>query len=444
MAIVYSSYRRLAKLPFMLRASAPRGEMRDAVAWTALVAAGSLFACSSSSAPGDAGRSDASGDHHVKHDSGVEFGLDAADDVPPIPYEAAIPPSLGGLRVANWSATAPPVDFCLAAHGTTTWRGPALGTAGPQEAGAGGDGGAPGLTFSDAGTTGLGFPGVVGYFYMAPGQYDIRFVAAGSPNCDVPLVAPGATDLPPVPKGGLVTVALLANAGGDEDAGADTVRDAGRDAGGEGGRNAGDAGSARFMVVGFKDDTSVPPASVLGKAGCDLGTAGCIGLRFINAAPTAPLAGLCNAPPAFDLANEQTGPQVNPPACLAVFSGVAYGHASSPADTLVQPPFVDDQGYVFMSAGSFPIGFAIAGDMVPAETTLNATDALGLPLAQGPTSVTVGLLLTEVVLVASPKSLPDAGSDAGGEPFQLLQCVDNAEAPGLAGPCSVISNILSN
>lgn len=395
--------------------------MRYALALTALVAAGSLGGCSNSSASASAdAESDVLADQTTVETS-AEVGTDASGDAAeepavdalPLPYEAATPPSLGGIRVANFSATAPPVDFCFAPHDTAKWQGPILAAAGPQDGGGYGDGGTPGFTFSDGGTTGLGFAGVTSYFYLAPGQYDARFVAAGSPECSVPVVAPDAKNLPPLLEDGLVTVALFAEVGADASTGA-------------------------LTVVGFADDVSPPPTSVIGL--------GRFAVRFINAAPTVLLAGLGYAAPAFSVSGMQTG--ILPvPVYDQIFSGVAYSHASSssPLDTNLQPPFVDENGYAFVRISSLPFGLSAATGGTLAETTFNAAVTQGpstVTLAEGPTSVTVGLVLTEVLLVGNPGSgVSDGGSEAGGEggAFQLLQCVDNAGAVGLGGPCSLSS-----
>jgi hypothetical protein len=361
--------------------------MRDAVALTALVvAAGSLSACSSSSTPSDAGVSDASEDG-AAHEAGRESGLEASEsapaDAPPMPYEAAIPPSLGGMRVANFAAAAPPIDFCFAPHGTTKWTGPMLAAAGPQAAGEYVDGSAPGFTFSDAGSTGLGFPGVTSYFYLAPGPYDARFVVAGSPDCTVPVV-PDTTTLPALAANGLVTVALFSAAG--------------------------DAGSAGLTVVGFVDDVSVPPASVVG--------AGRFAVRFINAAPTVPSAGF-GTMPANPLGTRMYEP---------IFSGVGYRQASSPAETTAVAPFVDDNGYVFAAA-------LVAGSSVNATVI---EDYSPVSVAGSAASFAEGATVTAVLIVdSSGSSSNDAGVGSGG--LQLLCCLDNAGVLGLSGACSVVA-----
>jgi hypothetical protein len=324
-----------------------------------------------------------------------------------MPYEAAPPPSLGGIRVANFSNTAPPVDFCFAPHGTTQWKGPMLAAASTEDTGTQDVGGAsaPGFTFSDAGVAGLGFPGVTRYFYLAPGRYDARFVTPGSADCNEPVVKPDATTLPALAKDGLVTIALFADIAGDAGA---------------------DAGSARSMVTAFQDDTAVPASVGPGR----------IGIRFINAAPTVLTAGLGYIAPAFSADGGQTGPGS---VYESLFSGVAYGHTSPPSDNVLQP-LIDDGGYTFPPASHFAPGASSTNLTIAVltEAALDAVNEHSVPVAQGPTTAVVGIIFTVVLLVPSPGwPASDGGSEGGA--LALLQCTDNGGPSGLAGPCSLIS-----
>jgi Domain of unknown function (DUF4397) len=102
------------------------------------------------------------------------------------------------LRVANWSADAPPVDFCLAKHGTSVFDGPILAA----NAGSIDDAGV-----LDAGSGSLAFPQASAYLLLDPGQYDARIVAAGSVNCATGIA--DATSLPVLASGSLHTIALV-------------------------------------------------------------------------------------------------------------------------------------------------------------------------------------------------------------------------------------------
>ncbi len=119
---------------------------------------------------------------------------DAPQDVSPIP------PTLALMRMGNWSVDAPPIDFCMAAHGTGAFQGPILAA----RAAVINDEGV-----LDAGTGALAFPQTTAYLLVDPGQYDVRVVAGGATGCQVAIVPQDATDLPPLPSGGRVTIALF-------------------------------------------------------------------------------------------------------------------------------------------------------------------------------------------------------------------------------------------
>ena len=78
------------------------------------------------------------------------------------------------FRLANLSPDSFAVDFCIAAHGSSSWGGPVIADVGSQV---------------DAdGSMGLSF-GQVSIFMSVPeGTYDLRLVNAGVSNCDSPLI----------------------------------------------------------------------------------------------------------------------------------------------------------------------------------------------------------------------------------------------------------------
>jgi hypothetical protein len=96
--------------------------------------------------------------------------------------DAAPPPPQTYLRVAQLAPDLPAMDVCVAPHGTTTFQGPLVGQLGQQlAADAGADADASGLTYAQ----------VSAYLPLAPGQYDVRLVAAGASSC-TPLSRPDA------------------------------------------------------------------------------------------------------------------------------------------------------------------------------------------------------------------------------------------------------------
>jgi hypothetical protein len=86
------------------------------------------------------------------------------------------------------SPDAPAVDFCLAAHGTTTFTGPVLKGAGD--------------------TAGITYPSATKYLSVPAGQYDVRIVAPNAADCSTSLASlPDYTSLPALAAGGSFTIA---------------------------------------------------------------------------------------------------------------------------------------------------------------------------------------------------------------------------------------------
>lgn len=186
------------------------------------VALAGLGACSprqsSSGAPGDAAAeagSDAEvGAHGGEGGQGGEGGEDAAGDTATdasfaedagdaaddAPFDAAAYPVSASIRVANWSPDAPAFDVCTSPHGTNAFAGPLVA----------------GLVSDDSddagplGVSGIPFPLVTQYFLVAPGAYDVRFVAAGSTSCGTPILPDTTT--PTIAASEAATVALIGDA----------------------------------------------------------------------------------------------------------------------------------------------------------------------------------------------------------------------------------------
>jgi len=158
-------------------------------------------ACSSSPAAAPENGEDSGADTGApapqSNDASADDGGDgSADDAP------AAPPPQTYLRIAHVSPDSPPIDVCAAPHGTSVFQGPLVGQlAASLATAAGGEGGAVG----DGGAVGIGYSQVSAYLPLAPGQYDVRIVAAGATSCASPLALAR-------PFGG-------ADAGSDEDAG---------------------------------------------------------------------------------------------------------------------------------------------------------------------------------------------------------------------------------
>jgi hypothetical protein len=221
--------------------------MRQVPSWAIVVALSAILACKSSPTSSVGGGETADGGSRNNGAPGDGGGPDdgATGDAASPTIDAG-PAPLAGVRFANWSPDAPSVDFCLAPHGTTDFRGPMIGAALQALEDAGGLGDA-----SVAG--GLSFPQVGSYFYLPVGSYDARLVAAGSPDCAVGVIVPDDAQLAGLDAGTMTTIAAM-------------------------GRVAPSSGEARIGISSFRDDFD---ATLEGGAPTVL-------VRFIHAAPSLP------------------------------------------------------------------------------------------------------------------------------------------------------------
>ena len=144
------------------------------------------------STPGEDGEDAESGAQDAPAEA-LEAAGDAAD---------ASTPTLALLRMANWSADSPQVDFCLAVHGTAAFHGPVLAANAAAINKVGG---------LDAGSGALSFPQASSYLVVEPAQYDARLVAGGSVDCSTAIM-PDATSLPALASAGRETLALFGSA----------------------------------------------------------------------------------------------------------------------------------------------------------------------------------------------------------------------------------------
>ncbi len=121
-----------------------------------------------------------------------DAAVDASSDATSTP---ATPSSF--IRLADWTPDAPSAGFdaCLTPDGTTNWIGPLLAQTFP-----------PG-SLGQGGANGLQFPNVTQYFGVAPGEYDIQIIAAGSTDCTTGLLP--QTDLPTLSLNAHTTIATV-------------------------------------------------------------------------------------------------------------------------------------------------------------------------------------------------------------------------------------------
>lgn len=378
------------------------------------LSAGALSgACKSS--PASSNGDDAAAD--APSEGSAEASLDASaeastegDDAGLYPF-----PVVAGVRLAVWSTQPlPAVDFCLAPHGTTAFLGPML----YQEVAA--LGGLPDSGDDDAGiVAGLVYPQVSSYASVPPGQYDLRVVAAGSPNCPAG-VLPDVTNLPALPRDGTLTVALLdKTAGGSGFTMTSFVDDvsssipsvfieAGSPEGGEGGE------------AGDEDAGADPDASEAGDAGPGIPatTPGRILVRFLNADPGEPSADLQVHLPAYS-------------SYVNLFRAVGYGQRSSVANAPNVYQGVDDAGYLNLPPN--------AADYYALRT--QGQGLLGQASVVEPPGVVMTLVLLPATSLATlaTQGASDAGdaapSPSGPPTAQLLVCFDNSAGPGDLSAC---------
>jgi hypothetical protein len=294
------------------------------------------------------------------------------------------------IRVAQLSPDLPPVDVCVALHGTTTFQGPLLAALASSTLG------------TDAAAPGLAYAQVSAYIAVAPGQYDVRIVAAGATDCSTGLggVSTSALD------GGALDGSAADDA--DADAGAGAGTDAGADA---------DAGlaplppsasnaHATILIAGLLSPTGTDESLTVTAIADDSTLAGqAIALRAVNAMPTAPVLD-------FGLGSFSTS-------WLPLLTNVAFASASAHVGPSVGA--VDTNGYLPLA----PLSSQTVSARVSSGATSDAAIAKSITIGSGSVATVVAL-----------------GGRAGdtAHPAALLLCVDNAPSGGLLSDCSIQSD----
>jgi hypothetical protein len=338
-----------------------------AVAWTAI--SGSMFGCSDDFTPRPA--ADASSEASVA-DGGVQ-AQDASVDGAPI--------LLAAVRLAQWSPDLPPLDVCLALHGSPFAGLPLVANlASALDAGAICDGGD---------TVGLVYPEVSSYINMPAGTYDVRLVGAGSTDCSTGLVS-DLTSAGPLLYNTFNTLAII-------------------------GEVAPEAGGPLLRVVVFPDDSTSPPSPNPSQP--------YVGIRFINAAPSVPSA---------EIGTYDNGTYA------AIATDVAYG-------TMSTFPSADRNGYVAVLPMEVGDDIAVRASDDYAGTHQAVTSALvsvagdtaatlALVASGARTSGQAPLDTVAGALDASQVSNADAGSLIG----SLVVCIDNTPTVCPLAPCTVV------
>jgi hypothetical protein len=133
----------------------------------------------------------------------TEGGGDAAADDDASPTQTY-------LRIAHVSPDMPPIDVCVALHGTGSYQGPLIGQLAATNAGDAGEDAEGGGADGDAGLPGVSYAQVSAYLPLDPGDYDVRIVAAGASSCDASTdggaAVPDSTNLPALTLAGYATL----------------------------------------------------------------------------------------------------------------------------------------------------------------------------------------------------------------------------------------------
>jgi hypothetical protein len=321
--------------------------MRRLVRWIPIGVAGAFVACGN----GD--------------DNGAAVSLvDATTN------DALAAPAL--LRVANWSQnlTETAVDVCLSAPGADTFQGPFLAAAfGPADGGI-------------ANGAGVSFLQASSYVSIAPGAYDIRFVAAGTADCTQG-IGPDLMNAAALASGTMTTVALV----GEESATNDI--------------------HTGLRVLFLADDGTTPR----GKAA----------IRFINALPSVTTAdGTSVDAPTIDFGTGVTTDSGFSTLFKPIYIGVPFGTISDKMETQVPTlsatAAVDGNGYGAIAA---------VNDVLTAHQSGTTFD-----LAEAIVRIAAGAAVTAVLLPLPCESDDDAGCPY---PAELAVYVDNG---GTVGPLS--------
>jgi hypothetical protein len=334
------------------------------------------IACSAQSNPG--------GTEGVENTGGMEDAvrpeIDAGADEPADDAPTPVPQAL--LRVAQLSPDLPPVDVCVAPHGTTLFQGPLLEQ---LVASLGEDGG------TDAAPPGLAYAQVSAYLSLDEGQYDVRLVAAGATSC--------SPSLPSSSTSGDGAADAEAADGPDTDAASGGTPD-----------------WTDLPSLAFNTNTTLLIAGDWQPAGSDPGlTVALLGDDAVLVGPDAVLRAI-NAVPTWATADFGLGSFGSD--WMAILSAVPFAAAS--ADASVDSGGVDSNGYL-----------AIAPQQGEALGARPSSSDGGAAVAVA-TSVEIDFGSIATVIAIGGKT----GDTA--HPPALLLCTDNQPSGALLSDCSVL------
>jgi hypothetical protein len=352
-------------------------------------------------------RSNAAGSSHANQGTEAggplpvaDAGADGADDATAIAPQAY-------LRVAQLSPDLPPIDLCVAPHGSTVFQGPLLArlvaSLGAEEGGT-----------TDASPPGLAYAQVSAYLALDEGQYDVRLVAAGASSCSASLSSANAPD----DDGDDAASFVDAGRGGDSEAGEAETDDTGgesstTDAGADGA--GGTADRTNLSLLSFDTYTTLLIAGDWQPAGADPAlTLTLLPDDAVLAGPAAVLRGV-NAVPSWPAADFGLGSFATD--WTPILTAVPFAAASARAGA--GDGVVDADGYL-------PIATQM-GQAMGARSS--SGDGGGADAVATSVEIDLGSIAT---LIAIGGKTGDAM-----HPPALLLCTDNQPSGGLLSDCSV-------
>jgi hypothetical protein len=102
------------------------------------------------------------------------------------------------LRIAHVSPDMPPIDVCVALHGTGSFQGPLIGQLVAATAGDAREDADTDTVEGGAAAPGVAYSQLSAYLALGPGQYDVRIVSGGASSCS-PLLDAGVDGAAGVP-----------------------------------------------------------------------------------------------------------------------------------------------------------------------------------------------------------------------------------------------------
>jgi hypothetical protein len=283
----------------------------------------------------------------------------AVHDATTTPTKDASPPAMAYVRLAQWSLDTPPIDFCLAPAGSRAFHGPLLSTVFQSP--------------TDGGVLGVAFQQASAYVTTPPGQFDVRFVAAGSADCAAPL-APDFAGWT-LSNGSRSTLAAVGSA------------------------SVASGATGALHILPMSDDAVAPLVAMNSSA------QRAVALRFVHADPYAGRVSLTTA---------LFGP---------LFQSVPFSAVSS-SDAGATPTIsVDTDGYALLVAQAALDTWSV--------TSMDG----GALLASLRPSVAAGAVITTALVppILPDASTPDASY----LPAQLVECIDSAGTVAPVGNCTV-------